>query len=193
MHRKWPQCSPPYPMIMQYRWIPSPFQRQRQFVFYANNCSPKHISYKIKITRILSPAILDYTLVFFGPAAATTMLQLPHVYQPVQRPNVNAVVYNSAKMINNTTMKGLNSITTNHIGIFEATSIRPLWLHRMLLLPSTFHSVDLKLLNKFLQPVNHLKNVEVVLRYGLGEQVFSLKAPKEYFGTTKVDLISNGQ
>jgi hypothetical protein len=31
---------------------------------------------------------------------------------------------------------------------------------------------DLKLLNVFLQRVNHLKNGEVVLRYGLGEHVF---------------------
>lgn len=60
---------------------------------------------------------------------------------------------------------------------------------------------DLKLLNVFLQRVKPAKNGEVVLRYGLGEHVFSLKAPKEEtviakladFGTAKVDSTSNGQ
>lgn len=59
---------------------------------------------------------------------------------------------------------------------------------------------DLKLLNVFLQRVKSVKNGEVVLRYGLGEHVFSLRAPKEDtviakladFGTAKVDS-TNGQ
>ncbi|KAG7361353.1 protein kinase domain containing protein [Nitzschia inconspicua] len=60
---------------------------------------------------------------------------------------------------------------------------------------------DLKLLNVFLQRVKPVKKGEVVLRYGLGEHVFSLKAPKEEiviakladFGTAKVDSTSNGK
>jgi serine/threonine protein kinase len=60
---------------------------------------------------------------------------------------------------------------------------------------------DLKLLNVFLRRVNSAKNGEVVLRYGLGEHIFSLKAPKEDvviakladYGTAKVDSTSNGQ
>jgi serine/threonine protein kinase len=60
---------------------------------------------------------------------------------------------------------------------------------------------DLKLLNVFLQRVNHVKSGEVVLRYGLGEHVFALRAPKEDmviakladFGTANVDSTTNGQ
>jgi hypothetical protein len=60
---------------------------------------------------------------------------------------------------------------------------------------------DLKLLNVFLQRVTTEKNGEVVLRYGLGEHIFSLRAPKDEtviakvadYGTAKVDSTSNGQ
>jgi serine/threonine protein kinase len=60
---------------------------------------------------------------------------------------------------------------------------------------------DLKLLNVFLQRIRTEKSGEIVLRYGLGEHVFSLRAPRETalfakladYGTSNVDSTSNGQ
>ncbi|KAL3916576.1 MAG: hypothetical protein SGILL_005113, partial [Bacillariaceae sp.] len=60
---------------------------------------------------------------------------------------------------------------------------------------------DLKLLNVFMQRVTTEKKGEIVMRYGLGEHVFALRAPQEAtviakladYGTAKVDTTSNGQ
>jgi serine/threonine protein kinase len=60
---------------------------------------------------------------------------------------------------------------------------------------------DMKLLNVFLQRIPTDKSGDVVLRYGLGEHIFCLRAPKETalyakiadYGTANVDSTSNGQ
>lgn len=60
---------------------------------------------------------------------------------------------------------------------------------------------DMKLLNVFLQRIPTEKSGDVVLRYGLGQHVFSLRAPKETalfakladYGTANVDSTTNGQ
>lgn len=60
---------------------------------------------------------------------------------------------------------------------------------------------DIKLLNVFLQRIPTRKSGETVLRYGLGEHIFSLRAPKDQalfakladYGTANIDSSSNGQ
>jgi len=60
---------------------------------------------------------------------------------------------------------------------------------------------DVKLLNVFLKRVATPKTGEVILRYGLGQHIFSLRSPQEKavvakladYGTANVDLASNGQ
>eukprot|EP00934_Nitzschia_sp_Nitz4_P000802 Nitzschia sp. Nitz4//scaffold39_size137210//25365//29046//NITZ4_003189-RA/size137210-processed-gene-0.85-mRNA-1//1//CDS//3329550353//802//frame0 len=60
---------------------------------------------------------------------------------------------------------------------------------------------DIKLLNYFIQSVASKQSGDVVLRYGLGDQVFALRCPQECamlakladYGTANVDSATNGQ